>query len=178
MDKRVFAVDKKVYIIGDIDYEAEAALIEIIKSIEKTDIDNEKKETLPIELYINSTGGNVSSAFSIFNTITECKTDINTYVLSEASSSGMIIYLAGKKRFIYKNAFLMLHSVSCGIDGKTGIIKNAADHLQQLHKFEIQMITSKTKLTEAEIENVFNSNNERYFYSEECLKLGLATKLI
>ena len=72
----------------------------------------------PINIYINSEGGEVHPALSVFDTIRNNKVTINTIISGNASSAATIIALAGSTRKITKNSYMLIHNISSAFWGK------------------------------------------------------------
>ena len=68
----------------------------------------------PLELLVNSEGGEVFSAFGIVDRIKSNTVPIHTYVEGIAASAATLISVVGHKRFIRKNSFMLIHQVRSG----------------------------------------------------------------
>ena len=67
-----------------------------------------------VTISINSYGGSIFEGFAIYNTIKSYPGNVTTVIKSIAASAASVIFLAGKKRAIYKNSTFMSHPVwSC-----------------------------------------------------------------
>jgi len=89
-----------------------------------------------IYLYINSPGGVVTSAMSIYDTMQFIKPDVVTICLGQACSAGSLILMAGakNKRFILPNARVMIHQPSGGFQGQVTDIEIHAREMQETKK--------------------------------------------
>ena len=89
-----------------------------------------------IYLYINSPGGAVTSAMSIYDTMQFIKPDVVTICLGQACSAGSLILTAGakNKRFILPNARVMIHQPSGGFQGQATDIEIHAREMQETKK--------------------------------------------
>ncbi len=65
----------------------------------------------PIWLIITSKGGNISEQYKAFHAIKKSKRPIYTIIDKHACSAGLIVGLAGSKRYITEGSFAMIHSV-------------------------------------------------------------------
>ena len=85
-----------------------------------------------IYLYINSPGGVVTSAMSIYDTMQFIKPDVVTICMGQACSAGSLILMAGakNKRFILPNARVMIHQPSGGFQGQATDIEIHAREMQ------------------------------------------------
>ena len=66
----------------------------------------------PIHVFIDTDGGSLKVALTIYDMLKATKCEIHTYGLSEVCSAGVIIYLAGDKRFAFKHTQFMTHPAS------------------------------------------------------------------
>ena len=89
-----------------------------------------------IYLYINSPGGIVTSAMSIYDTMQFIKPDVVTICMGQACSAGSLILMAGakNKRFILPNARVMIHQPSGGFQGQATDIEIHAREMQVVKK--------------------------------------------
>lgn len=89
-----------------------------------------------IYLYINSPGGVVTSAMSIYDTMQFIKPDVVTICMGQACSAGSLILMAGAKdkRFILPNARVMIHQPSGGFQGQVTDVEIHAREMQATKK--------------------------------------------
>ena len=71
-----------------------------------------------IKLRINSYGGSVFAGMAIIDTIRNLRSEVHTYIDGAAASAATIISVVGKKRFIGKNSFMLIHQLSSSSYGK------------------------------------------------------------
>ena len=57
----------------------------------------------PIHVFIDTDGGSLKVALTIYDMLKATKCPIFTYGLSEVCSAGVVIFLAGEKRFGFKS---------------------------------------------------------------------------
>ncbi len=89
--------------------------------------ENPKKE---ISMYINSPGGQVTSALAIYDTMQYIKSPVSTVCMGMAASAGSLILAAGEagQRIALPNARIMLHQPSGGFRGQASdIVRHAED---------------------------------------------------
>jgi len=125
-----------------------------------------------ITLIFNSPGGLVSEGRAIINAIQNTGADIQTELLSEASSMAAIMFCIGDRRIIYENSSLMFHNFSGGIGGKGHEMKDRLKH-------SIKNITAFFRghiigLSEKEIQQMLDGK-EWWFGSKEMCERGIAT---
>lgn len=67
-----------------------------------------------IKLYITTYGGCVHSAFNIVDTIHSIDIHVHTICKGCVASAGTLISLSGKKRFITKHSYMLIHELRSG----------------------------------------------------------------
>ena len=78
-----------------------------------------------IHLYINSTGGSVTSGFAIYDTLNYIRPDISTLCFGQAASMGSFLLSAGTKgkRYCLPNGRVMIHQPWGGFQGQASDIE-------------------------------------------------------
>jgi len=79
--------------------------------------ENPKKE---ISMYINSPGGQVTSALAIYDTMQYIKPNVSTTCIGQAASMGALLLAAGEagKRYALPNSRVMIHQPLGGYQGQ------------------------------------------------------------
>jgi ATP-dependent Clp protease, protease subunit len=73
------------------------------------------KSQAPIDLFLQTPGGEMKSAFAIEHTMRAIKSPVNTFALSECNSGGAVLLAAGTgKRHAFKGAMIMVHGLKPG----------------------------------------------------------------
>jgi ATP-dependent Clp protease protease subunit len=156
--------------------EQEDNIDSIIKSI--LEINEFSKSSSPIKLYINSYGGDVYRFLGLIDVILTSKTPVHTYTLGAAMSCGLLVALAGHKRFAYKHSTFMYHQISLG---DWDVAKNLEEDLvetKRLHKLIENIVLDKTTITKQQIEDVHNYKKDWYINSEEALHYKIIDQII
>ncbi len=131
-----------------------------------------------ISIYINSPGGSVSSGLGIIDTMRFIKPDVATYCVGMAASMGALILSSGTKgkRFILKNAEVMIHQPLGGVEGQATDIAITAKHILKTKDTINKMLADHTGQPLSKIEN----DVERDFFmsSDEAKKYGIIDKIL
>ncbi len=111
------SVDNSIFFYCDIHTQSCAELNRLLREVDSKlqqakMIMNEEDFIPTIHLRINSYGGDLFAGISTVDTIRDLKSRVYTYVEGAAASAATIISIAGKKRFIGKNAFMLIHQLS------------------------------------------------------------------
>jgi ATP-dependent protease ClpP protease subunit len=131
----------------------------------------------PINLHIQSEGGDLLDTFYIIDLIDNLKTPINTYVDGYVASAGSLISVMGKKRFMTSNSFIMIHQLSSNIG--EGKFNDLDDNMNNLNKFmeTIQnLYLKKTKIPKEILNNILE--HDLWMNSKECLEYGLVDEIL
>ena len=103
----------------------------------------------PINLLINSNGGDVYEALGIIDYIESLSVPVNIIARGRAMSAAAMILACGTgKRIASKLTTIMLHEASAEIFGKSADIKANADHIDGLENDFYTMMSDKTGQTE------------------------------
>lgn len=128
----------------------------------------------PINLFINSNGGNAYDALALIDIIKNSKTPVNTIALGWCMSAGLWIFMYGHKRIIGENATLMFHDVATWAIGKTEGVKQELHEAQRLAKMYCNAITSVSMVKQETLDDYINRKAEWYIPADEAIKLKIA----
>lgn len=162
-----------------IDYEVEESILEVSKLImhfNKLDKDIPTEERKPIKLLVYSYGGDGQACFSLIDIIAISKTPIYTYNMGVAMSAGLLILIAGHKRFCLKNSTALAHS---GSGGACGTFEQTEAQMKDYQRFVQTMRDYILERTNIDVKT-FNKykNKEWYLYAEDQIKYHIVDKII
>ena len=132
--------------------------------------ENPKKE---IAMYINSPGGQVTSALAIYDTMQYIKSPVSTVCMGMAASAGSLILQAGEKgqRISLPNSKIMVHQPSGGARGMASDIEIQAEDMRKTKKLLNEIYVKHTGQTYDVIEKTLD--RDRYMTAEEAKDFGL-----
>lgn len=133
----------------------------------------------PIEIFLNSPGGEVINGLAVYDVITETAktTPVNITVLGSCMSMGSIILQAGTERRAYPNAQFLLHEISYGAHmshTEHEDFKKQADRLQALLN---GILTGRSKLSAAKLMRLIK-RKDYTISAQEALEVGLIDSII
>lgn len=133
------------------------------------------EERKPINLYIDSPGGNLTATLTIVDSIIMSKTPVRTINMGAAYSGGFLIFIVGDERIAYPSCSFMFHEGSTSNMGDAHKFRNFSDFYdKQLNR--IKEITLKyTSMTEEYYEE--NKKDDVWLLAEEALKYGVCDKI-
>ena len=165
--------NRKVFIEGVINSETSCEFLRQIMFLVSEDAEK------PIDILVNSQGGEINSGFLIYDIIQSCKTPIRIFCIGKAYSMAAIIVACGTHgRYILPHSELLLHEplIESQINGSNSSIQAVAKSLMKI-KSKINDILSKhTGHTEDEIEEATVYNH--FFNAEESVAFGLVDKIV
>lgn len=129
----------------------------------------------PIILHVTSYGGSVDAAFSAVDCIQGLRVPVHTVVDGYVASAATLITLAGVKRSIAPNAYMLLHELRSSLWGKMSAIddehSNLTKYMEHLKKFYVE----HTKLTHKRLEKLLKKDVN--WNAAECLEHGLVDSI-
>lgn len=134
--------------------------------------------TKDIKLFINSPGGSVTAGMGIYDGMSLCKADIQTYCFGIAASMGAFLLGAGAKgkRYSMPNARIMIHQPLGGASGPAADIEIQAREIM-FHKANINRIMSAyTGQPVEQIEE--DTDRDRYMSPLEAKTYGIIDHII
>lgn len=178
--------NRNLYLSEQVDQESIEKIIKGIIEINESDEYLKKFGELygfiynakPINLYIDSFGGNAYQAFGLISVIEKSKTEICTICTGAAMSAGFLILISGHKRFAYKYSTPLYHQVS---SFKGGTLKDLEDDVietKRLQKMMEKLILEKTYISKEKLKQVYTEKLDWYMGSDEALKLGVIDEIL
>lgn len=161
-----------------IDYEIEDdyALMELSKVITYLNISEMgiAEELLePIVLVIHSYGGDLAQSLYFADLIMSSRIPIYTVAAGAAMSAGMIIFLAGSKRFLFKHSQLLIHAGEGVLQGTADQVDQAHSNYKRVIKEMGEYILERTNIEEKVLKK--NQKKDWYLTPEEIEKYNIGT---
>tara|TARA_Y100000816_G_scaffold198451_1_gene145340 strand:- start:28 stop:837 length:810 start_codon:yes stop_codon:yes gene_type:complete len=134
------------------------------------------KEPPPINLHIQSLGGELLPSLYIIDVIDKLETPVYTYVDGFAASAATLISVMGKKRFMTEHSLMLIHQLSGQQGGKFNEIKDEFTNMNTLMKIIKNLYLNKTKLDLISLENTLYK--DIWLDAPTCLKYGLVDEIL
>ena len=143
----------------------------------------------PIYLHITSMGGDMMGGFLAYDYIKNSRIPIYTIAEGYTVSSGANMFMAGQKRFMTENSYILVHQLSqtsnYGINTFHDMMDNAAnivEFMSKLYGIYLNNIRHNRKnvctediLTKEKLEN--HMLHDIYWNYETCLRFGIVDEL-
>ena len=138
------------------------------------------KPGTPINFYINSPGGVVTSGMVIYDTMKMITSPVHTICMGLAASMGSILLSGGEKgnRYIYPHGEVMIHQPSLGgyIRGVSSDLEIQAKQTQRVKHIGAKILAENCGKTIDEIMRDFD--RDYWMDAEEAIKYGIADKIV
>jgi len=131
---------------------------------------------IPIHLHIHSPGGSLFAGLSIYDTIKSCKSTVHTYVDGSAASAATLLVVAGKKRFMSKNSFMLVHQQQLEWAGKLDDFMDEVENQKELTETLTKIYLDETDISEEQLKDIMS--HELWLNSKKCLELGLIDSIL
>ena len=187
MQRGIVVEENNIYLyspIGDLEaLDINKALNSLDRELQMLRLKNELTfnvpfPSLPINLYIQSPGGDAFAAFSIIDTMKNCKSPIHTYVMGEAASAATLIACAGTKgkRFISKNSFMLFHQQRLVFAGKLADFKDEAETQDAIYTTLTNFYLENSNIQKEELEKLLK--RELFLPAQKCVEYGFVDQVL
>ncbi|WP_078393294.1 ATP-dependent Clp protease proteolytic subunit [Shouchella patagoniensis] len=131
-----------------------------------------------ISIYINSPGGSISAGFSILDTLTYIKPDIQTICTGMAASFAAVLLVAGTKgkRFALPHAEVMIHQPLGGMKGQATDMDIYARRILQQRKELNQFLAKHTGQSVEKI--AIDSERDFFMTATEAQTYGMVDSIL
>ena len=172
--QKKFLKERKIFLWGGIDDKSAKDITEKLLYLELSDPGK------PIDFFMNTPGGSITSGMSIYDTMILIKSPIRVIVTGIAASMGSILLCGAKKgnRLLYPNSRVLIHQPL--IMGQ--IVAQAVDiniQAQEMEKTRAELNKILSEASGQSIEKI-TKDTDRDFYmnAEEAIEYGLADKIV
>lgn len=175
----VFSKNNRIYFYDSVDKGSITELIKLLGDIEEKHLDyaiKNKCDPAPIYLHINSYGGHVFQAFNAVDYIERMRVPVYTVIDGCAASAATIISVVGKKRFIGKYSFMLVHQLSSSFWGKLDKIEDEVENLRKLMTTIKNIYKKHTKMDKRRLDTILSK--DLWWSSEECISQGLIDEIL
>jgi ATP-dependent Clp protease, protease subunit len=162
--------NRQIFLYTEIDEDSAKAVVTRIKALNMED--NKK----PIILELCTPGGSVDSGLAIINAIESSQAPVHTIISGSAASMGAVIFIAGKKRYMYANSSIMFHPMSEGQADYLQFIKDRTKYLIALEKDMENHCKKYTKMDELDYAKM--SGGELWLTAKQAKRKGVCDKIL
>lgn len=196
LDSKVFRNENHMYFRSDVDDNSVSKLIDMIDEYnrEQDNIQNILTGNYcfrkPIYLFITSHGGDLYQGLLAHDHIKNSSTPIYTVASGYAISSGSLMFMAGKRRFMTENSFVLIHQLASYFHSPTRkTYANMTDHvcnditlMNRLYKiyltgtrYSYSPVPKKNILTKKILEE--HMAHDIFWSYDTCFKYGIVDEI-
>ncbi|OAV57466.1 ATP-dependent Clp protease proteolytic subunit [Rhizobium sp. WYCCWR10014] len=137
--------------------------------------ENPKK---PIQLYINSPGGVVTSGLAMYDTMRYIRAPVHTLCMGTARSMGSFLLMVGEpgERAALPNTSILIHQPSGGFQGQASDMQIHAEEILKTKQRMTRLYAEHCKRTYEEFEQAMD--RDRFMTAEEALAWGLIDRIL
>ena len=172
IESRLMA-NRKIFIEGEIDADTACDFVKKVMLL------NSEDSQKPIDVLINSPGGEINSGMLMYDVIQASKAPIRLFCIGKSYSMGAVLFVCGNHgRYMLPHGELMIHEPLLGgrVGGNSSSIKSISDSLLETKKKMNKILAKHTGKSEKAIEKA--SNHDHYFSPEESVAFGLCDEII
>lgn len=131
-----------------------------------------------ITLYINSSGGSVTAAMTVYDAMNQLRSKVCTVCIGTAASMGAFLLSSGAKgkRLALPNARIAIRQPSGGTQGKASDIEVAAKEILYLRESINTILAANTSQSKEQIE--LDSERDLFMSAEQAKAYGLVDSII
>jgi len=130
----------------------------------------------PIKLHINSYGGSVFAGLAAVDYIKNSKIPIHTVIDGCAASAATLMSCVAERRFMHKNACMLVHQLSGVMWGKFQEMQDDMQNSEMLMEKIKNIYRQHTKIPKKEMDNILK--HDLWWEADKCLEYGLVDELI
>lgn len=158
---------RDIYILGRITNEIVGKTINAISSMESI------SSLTPIQIFINSNGGDTDAGISLITMMKYCKADIYTHCIGVCEDIAMLIFISGDKRYISRYSSLVINGFD--ISPKSSIQEKPIILRENRQKALILQENSKYEQVE-DLKQIISTSYKFIYFPKKAIEYGFADK--
>ena len=178
-EKHIAVHENKVYYYAGVNRESAAELNKKIGELESKSLTlghNLDIDPPTLKLLINSGGGSITAGISSMDTILRCKVPVHTYVDGFCASAATFISVVGKKRYMSRNSYMLIHQLSSNFWGKYSEFEDEKQNLDLMMETIKNVYKEYTKVPMKKINEILK--HDLLWDASTCLKYGLIDEIV
>lgn len=164
---------RKVFVEGEI---CMALANEFLKQIMYLVLKEPEK---PIQLYINSNGGEIDAGMKMIEIVSNCPCKINAYCFGNAYSMAAILFesVNGERNMLSSSKIMLHQPLITRMEYKNaGEVTEIAKHLQKANEKLLEIVSKRSGISLSRLKK--ETIKDRYFDANEALQFNLADKVV
>jgi ATP-dependent Clp endopeptidase proteolytic subunit ClpP len=175
----VEVVENRIYFYSRIETEK---ILQLNRNILSMGINLQREATIQnrepanIYLHIQSYGGSIFAGMAGMDEIIKSIVPVYTMVDGCCASAASFLSVCGKKRFINRHAYMLIHQLSSFMWGKYEDFKDEIQNLDKIMVMIKQVYKEYTKIPMSKLDEILK--HDLWFEADECLEYGLVDEII
>ena len=178
-DKHIAVHENKIYYYAGVGRDSASELNKKIGELESKSLtlgNNLDIDPPTLRLMINSGGGSITAGISSMDTILRCKVPVHTYVDGFCASAATFISVVGKKRYMSRNSYMLIHQLSSNFWGKYSEFEDEKQNLDLMMETIKNVYKEYTKVPMRKINEILK--HDLLWDASTCLKYGLIDEIV
>ncbi|MBA7541380.1 ATP-dependent Clp protease proteolytic subunit [subsurface metagenome] len=175
----VEVVENRIYFYSHIETEK---ILQLNRNIRSMGINLQREATIQnrqpanIYLHIQSYGGSIFAGMAGMDEIIKSVVPVYTLVDGCCASAATFLSVCGKKRFINRHAYMLIHQLSSFMWGKYEDFKDEMKNLNKLMSMIKEIYGEYTNVPVKKLEGILK--HDLWFDANECKEYGLVDEII
>ena len=178
-DKHIAVHENKIYYYAGVGRDSASELNKKIGELESKSLtlgNNLDIDPPTLRLMINSGGGSITAGISSMDTILRCKVPVHTYVDGFCASAATFLSVVGKKRYMSRNSYMLIHQLSSNFWGKYSEFEDEKQNLDLMMETIKNVYKEYTKVPMRKINEILK--HDLLWDASTCLKYGLVDEIV
>jgi len=168
-----------IYFYSEVNRDSAFELINLLRDVDQANTSLQIKlgvDPIPIYLHIMSNGGCVFSAFNVIDHIKACKNPVYSVIEGSAASAATLISVVCDKRYVRPSAYMLIHQISSGWEGKMCELEDEMKNLKELTDTLKTFYKDNTNMTPHQLTSLLR--RDLWLNAKKCIEYGLADELM
>ena len=136
----------------------------------------ENANNLPLEIRINSYGGEVFEGFAIYNILSRYEGHKTVIVDGICASIASVIAMCGDEIKMHKASMMMIHNASGGCYGTSKEMAELAEALSKINEIIKDIYLKKVNVDRDKLTEMMDA--EKFLTAQECIDMNFANEIV
>jgi len=175
----VEVVENRIYFYSRIETEK---ILQLNRNILSMGINLQREATIQnrepanIYLHIQSYGGSIFAGMAGMDEIIKSIVPVHTMIDGCCASAATFLSVCGKKRFINRHAYMLIHQLSSFMWGKYEEFKDEIQNLDKIMVMIKQVYKEYTQIPMSKLDEILK--HDLWFDADQCKEYGLVDEII
>ena len=175
----VEVVENRIYFYSRIETEK---ILQLNRNILSMGINLQREATIQnrepanIYLHIQSYGGSIFAGMAGMDEIIKSVVPVHTMIDGCCASAATFLSVCGKRRFINRHAYMLIHQLSSFMWGKYEEFKDEMQNLDKIMVMIKKVYGEYTKIPTKKLEEILK--HDLWFDADQCLAYGLVDEIV